>query len=113
MDVILNIGLSALGISLVLWISKSNPSLAGFVASLPLSTLIILAFSRLQGAETQSTYTLAKSIFIGIPSTLVFFVPFLLADRLRLSFWTCYFSGFALLGLGFFVHRFFIGLLTK
>ncbi len=113
MEVIFNVFLSATVISVVLWVSKSNPSIGGFIISLPLSTLIILAFSKIQNPETQASSDLAKSIFVGVPSTLVFFIPFLLADKLKLSFWTCYISGILLLSVGFFIHRYLIGFLIK
>ena len=113
MEIILNIGLSALLISIALWVAKANPILGGFIVSLPLSTLIVLALSKIQNETPENSTLLAKSIFIGIPSTLVFFIPFLMAEKFKLSFWQCYFSGFAMLGLGFFVHRHLANLLIK
>ena len=106
MQVLLNVFLSATLISTVLWIAKTNPVLGGFILSLPLSTLIALAFSQLQTGDAGNTSLLAKSIFIGVPSTLLFFVPFLFAERMKLGFWTAYASGFALLIVSYFVHRF-------
>jgi hypothetical protein len=35
----------------------------------------------------------------------MFFVPFLLADRLSLTFWQAYTLGCAALPIGFFIHR--------
>jgi hypothetical protein len=113
MGLFLNIGLSALIISTALWIAKQNPGLGGFVVSLPLSTLIVLALNRIQNPDPASGMTLAKSIFVAIPATLTFFVPFLLAEKLRLSFWTCYGSGVALLGTSYFVHRFVLQLIAR
>jgi uncharacterized membrane protein (GlpM family) len=113
MEIVFNIVLSAVAISVVLWISKTNPVLAGFVGSLPLSTLIVLAFSKLQDRDVGDTQLLAKSIFIGIPATLLFFIPFLVAERLKLSFWTTYFSGFALLSVSYFIHRYLVGFFFK
>ena len=113
MEIVFNIFLSAILISTALWISKSNPILGGFIVSLPLSTLIVLALSRIQGSNSEVSSTLAKSIFVGIPASTVFFVPFLLAEKLKLGFWTCYVSGFCLLGLGYFVHRYLVSHLIK
>ncbi len=113
MSVILNILLSSALISFTIWLSKKNPSLGGFIISLPLSTLIVLAFSKLQNIETENTFNLAKSIFVGVPATLVFFIPFMLADKLKLTFWTCYASGFALLSVSYFVHKSLVGYLVK
>lgn len=102
---IFNILLSATIISIALFVARANPVMGGFIVSLPLSTLITLALSKMQNQDVGSTFTLAKSIFVGVPATLLFFVPFLVADKLKLSFWSSYAIGFALLGVSFFVHR--------
>lgn len=107
-EIALNVALTSVLLSLVLWISKTNPILGGFIMSMPLSTLITLAFSKLQNQNPGNTMLLAKSIFIGIPATLTFFIPFLLAERFKLSFWTAYTTGFALLSVSFFIHRFIV-----
>jgi hypothetical protein len=54
---------------------------------------------------------LAKSIFAAIPVTMAFFVPFLLSERLGLSFWQAYGLGVLTLCLGFLAHRAVVGLL--
>jgi hypothetical protein len=104
-EVALNVALTSVILSLVLWLSKTNPVLGGFIVSLPLSTLIVLAFSKIQNQDAGNTVLLAKSIFVAIPSTMLFFVPFLLADRFKLSFWTSYFLGFGLLVVSFGIHK--------
>jgi hypothetical protein len=102
---VFNVILAASIIALAAWVSRRNPTLGGFIVSLPLSTLIVLVINRQQNQDPASSVALAKSIFVAVPATLVFFVPFLLAERLKLSFWTCYGSGVALLSGSFFVHR--------
>jgi hypothetical protein len=104
-EIALNVVLTSSILSFVLWLSKTNPVLGGFIVSLPLSTLIVLAFSKIQNQDAGNTVLLAKSIFVAIPSTLLFFVPFLLADRLKLSFWVSYALGFILLIISFFIHK--------
>ncbi len=110
-QIVLNVVLTSVSLSFVLWLSKTNPTLGGFILSMPLSTLITLAFSKIQNENTGNTMLLAKSIFIGIPSTLTFFIPFLLAERFNLSFWTSYTTGFLLLSVSFFKHRYVVNLL--
>jgi hypothetical protein len=105
-EIILNVALTSILLSLVLSISKTNPVLGGFILSMPLSTLITLAFSRLQSRDPGNTMMLAKSIFVGLPTSLVFFIPFFFAERLKISFWTCYAAGVVCLSAGFFVHRY-------
>ena len=100
-----NVVLSSALISAAVWLSRTSPQLGGFVISLPLSTLIALVLARVQGDRPEQAFDLAKSIFVALPATLVFFVPFLVAGRLKLGFWTCYITGIALLGVAFFAHR--------
>jgi hypothetical protein len=103
--IFINILISSLVISGSIWLAAKRPDLAGFIVSLPITTLLVLALNQIQnGAGNQGTL-LAKSIFVAIPSTLVFFVPFLFADKLRLPFWACYFLGLTFLVGAFFIHR--------
>ena len=98
--------LAAIIISFVSWLSGKKTGLAGFLTALPLTTLIALAFSQMQWGDAKQSVEYAKSIFVAIPVSLMFFIPFLLAQKLNLSFWQCYFSGIALLGIGYFVHTY-------
>src|ERR671922_267186 len=43
-----------------------------------------------QYSDAGNTMTLAKSIFAAVPVTMAFFLPFLLAGKLGLSFWQAY-----------------------
>lgn len=104
-EIALNVALTSTVLSLVLWLSKTNPVLGGFIVSLPLSTLIVLAFSKIQNGDPGNTFVLAKSIFVAVPPTLLFFVPFLLADKFKLTFWSSYFLGFGLLGVSYGIHK--------
>lgn len=100
--------LAAVLISFVSWLSGKKTGLAGFLTALPLTTLLALAFSHMEWGNAKQSVEYAKSVFVAIPVSLLFFVPFLLAQKLNLGFWTCYFSGVALLGLGYFIHNFVI-----
>ncbi len=104
-EVLFNLILSSTILTTVLWISKSNPTLGGFIISLPIVTMISLALSKLQSQDSGNTFLLAKSIMIGVPASLLFFVPFLLADKFKLNFWSCYLIGFLLLGVSYMVHK--------
>ncbi len=105
MQIVLNVIFTSALISLVLWIAKANPKLGGFVLSLPTSTLIALAFSKIQNGDEGNTIEFAKSIFVGIPATLLFFVPFLLAEKFKMSFWTSYVCGILLLSVSYVLHK--------
>ena len=104
-DFIKSFILSATIISLVLSLSKTNPIMGGFILSLPISTLIALALSKIQGQTVENTFLLAKSVFLSVPLTLTFFLPFLFADKLKLSFWTSYSIGIMLLSISYLAHK--------
>lgn len=97
--------LAALVISFCSWLSSKRPQLAGFIIALPLTTLMVTAFSYGEFKDAQKSVDFAKSIFFSIPLSLTFFVPFLLAKKIKMPFWGMYLSGITLLILSYFVHR--------
>ena len=98
--------LAAVLISFVSWLSGKKTGLAGFLTALPLTTLLALAFSQWEWSDSKQSVEYAKSVFVAIPVSLLFFVPFLFAEKFNLNFWTCYGAGVALLGVGYFIHTF-------
>lgn len=102
----LNVLVSAVVISTASWLSGRLPTAAGFFVAMPLATMLVLPLSYLQHGSVENSVTMAKSVLLAIPISLTFFVPFLLAERLALSFWQAYALGCAALPLGYFVHRF-------
>lgn len=103
--VILNIIVSACVIAFAAWLSRQFPGIAGFIVALPLATMLVLPLAYIQHGGSGNTILMAKSIFIAVPITLAFFVPFLLSGRLGLTFWQAYALGCVALVLGYFVHR--------
>jgi hypothetical protein len=101
----LNVLVSAVVISFVSWLSGRLPTAAGFIMALPLASMLVLPLSFHQHGSAETSILLAKSIFIAVPISLTFFLPFLLSDRLHLSFWQAYAFGCLALPMGFFVHR--------
>lgn len=97
--------ISAILISFCSWLANKRPDLAGFIISLPLTTLLVLLFSYVEFKSTAHSVQFAKSIFVGVPLSLTFFIPFLLAEQLNIGFWACYFIGSVLLVIAFFVHQ--------
>lgn len=95
-------------ISFVSWLSGKKTGLAGFLTALPLTTLLALAFSHLEWGDAKQSVEYAKSVFVAIPVSLLFFIPFLFAQKMSLGFWTCYSGGIALLVIGYFVHSFLV-----
>ncbi len=105
MTLALNVLISATLISFSAWLSRTSPVAAGFLVAMPVATLIVLPLAYLQNEDPGNAITLARSIFLAIPVSLLFFLPFLLSDRLGLSFWQAYAVGCAILPVGFFAHR--------
>ncbi|MFQ5450733.1 MAG: hypothetical protein ACE5E9_08880 [Nitrospinaceae bacterium] len=97
--------IAALLISFSSWLSEKQPNLAGFIVALPMATIIVLVFAHTEHQNPATSIAFAKSIFVGVPISLLFFVPFLLAEKLNISFWSCYLGGIALLVIGFFLHK--------
>lgn len=96
--------ISGIVISVVSWLAAKKSILAGFLTALPLTTLLALLFNYVEFKETEQSVAYAKSIFVAIPMSLLFFIPFLLATKLQLNFWSCYISGIVLLGVGYIAH---------
>lgn len=100
--------IAALLISFVSWLSGKKTGLAGFLTALPLTTLLALAFSHFEWGDAKQSVEYAKSVFVAIPVSLLFFIPFLFAQKFNFGFWTCYSSGIVLLGVGYFVHNYLV-----
>jgi Mg2+/Co2+ transporter CorB len=95
--------ISAVVIGIAAWISRRYPVTAGFIIALPLATMLVLPLAYLQHRDAGSAFAMARSILVALPITLLFFIPFLMRDKL--SFWGAYALGCALLPIGYFVHR--------
>ena len=104
--------ISAAVISGASWLAGRSPSLAGFLVAMPVATLLVLPFAQLEHGSTAQTLDLAKSILLALPVSLAFFVPFVLAERLGLGFWTTYALGWLALAAGYALHRAAIRLLA-
>ena len=103
---IIKVLVASLIISFASWLSLKKPGLAGFIVALPLVSIISLLFSYLEHDDEDKTILFAKSIFIGVPASLLFFVPFFFAKTFGLSFVLTYTLGLIFLMIGFFIHRF-------
>lgn len=95
---------AAVLITFVSWLSGKKTGLAGFLTALPLTSMLALAFSHIQWGNNAQSVDYAKSVFAAVPVSLLFFVPFLFANRFQLNFWTCFTSGIFLLGIGYLIH---------
>ena len=105
MEFILRAIIAGAVVSFASWVAGRAPTLAGFFVALPISTAILLPIVYFDSGSFGQTIAVARSVAVAVPLTLSFFLPFFLADRLDLGFWTAYGLAFVCLGLAFLVHR--------
>jgi hypothetical protein len=101
----LKLVLSAAIISGASWLSGKKPSLAGFLISLPLVSMLSLLFSYMEYKDEAKVEAFAKSIFVLVPLSLFFFAPFLLNKWLHLNFYQVYFLGILCLAAAYGLFR--------
>jgi len=92
-------------ISFVSWLAGKRPELAGFLTALPLVSILAIGLAFWQHQDMAQTTTYAKSIFVAIPLSVVFFIPFLIAPKFNLGFYTCFVGGLILLAIGYLLHQ--------
>ena len=95
-------------IALSSWLAGQYPKIAGFIIALPLASLIAVIFSYVEHNDPEKSITFAKSILVGVPISYLFFLPFFFAKSLGMNFWLIYSIGFALLIIGFFIHKYIV-----
>jgi hypothetical protein len=100
--------ISAILIASMSWLAGKKPALAGFIIAMPITSLLVLAFSFFEHRNHAVSIDFAKGIMLGLPISWLFFVPFFFADKLGGNFWYCYISGIICIMIGFFVHRYYL-----
>lgn len=99
--IVFKVLLSSAMIAFASWLSGFRPQLAGFLVALPLTSLIVLPFSYYEWQSPEKSVVFAKSIFFALPISMMFFLPFLFAESLRLGFWARYALGIVFLIFGY------------
>ena len=103
---LLKIIVAGILISFTSWLSVKKPNLAGFLIALPLTTMIALSFSYIEFGDKEKSIAFAKSIVVGVPLSLTFFIPFLFSKSLNIGFWMVFLLGIIFLICSFFIHKF-------
>ena len=106
---VLNLAISVAVIVGATWLSKRHPVTAGFVAALPITTMLVLFLGRIDGVSIEDQSRFARSLILGIPLGATFLLPFIAAPRLGLSFWAAFGLGLVCLAAGFALHRWIFG----
>ncbi|HYC54328.1 MAG TPA: hypothetical protein VEL28_05250 [Candidatus Binatia bacterium] len=86
-------------------LASRSTAIAGFLIAMPLATMIALPMTELENRGTGVAVDLARDILLALPFSLLFFAPFLVADRYELGFWKAYLAGCALLAAGYVAFR--------
>ena len=73
-------------IALASWLAGRKPILAGFIIALPLTSILSILFAYWQNRDMEKIDQFATSIFVVVPLSLSFFVPFLLNRWLKMNF---------------------------
>jgi len=106
------VAISAFLIAFSSWLADKRPELAGFIIALPITSMLVLAFSYAEFSNAENSVKFAKSIVVAVPLSLLFFVPFLFAKELKLNFWALYGLGVALLAIGYFLQSYIMRQIT-
>lgn len=107
--VLLNVAVSVTVILGASWLVRRAPTIAGFVTALPITTMLVLLFSHMDGVGAIEQAKFAKSLLLSIPLSCVFLVPFLIAPRMNLGFGLSFAAGIVLLVVGYLIHRKLLG----
>jgi len=94
------------------WLAQKKPALAGFIIALPIASMLALIFTYAETRDSGAAITFAKSIFVAVPISYLFFLPFFVSDKLKLDFIGTYVLGLILLILGYFIHQYIMKLLS-
>ncbi len=89
------------------WLAGRKPVLAGFIVALPLTSMLAILFSYAEYRDMRKIESFASSIFVAVPLSLVFFVPFLLNRWLKLNFACTYLTAIACVAVAYFIAAYF------
>jgi predicted membrane channel-forming protein YqfA (hemolysin III family) len=101
---IIKILLAAFTIAFASWLAGRKPVLAGFIIALPLVSILGILFAYNEHHNMEKINQFATSIFVAVPLSLLFFVPFLLNKWLKLNFALTFTLGIVLLVAAYIIH---------
>jgi hypothetical protein len=84
-------------IALASHLAGKNPSLAGFIIALPLTSMIAILFAYLEHHDMNKLTEFSISILVSVPLSLVFFLPFVLSKWIKFPFPITFLLGIAAL----------------
>jgi lipid-A-disaccharide synthase-like uncharacterized protein len=110
MPTLLKLALSLAVILAAVQIGKWRPSLAGLIATMPLTGLLVFAWLYLDNPERPELLAgYAKGAVFGSLPSILFFLTAFIALQQGLSFWAAAGLGMAVWLAGAAVHQYFLG----
>ena len=88
MEIFLKAAFAGVLIAFGALLAQKRPDMAGFILALPLASIIALTMSYIQTQNNENTIIFAKSIFVGVPISYLFFIPFFSTHITRFGFWS-------------------------
>lgn len=109
MDFIVKLTIAVCVIIFCTQIGKQSPTLAGLIATMPLTGLIVLVWIRMDNpGRPDLIIDYTKGVVWGIIPTILFFLSVLLCLKKNLPFPAAIGAGFAVWLAGAFIHQWFL-----
>lgn len=103
MIIFLKTVVAGLLISFASWLAGKKPVLAGFIIALPLTSVIAILFSYAEYRDMDKINRFAQSIFVAVPLSLTFFVPFLLNRWIKMNFASTFLLSISFLAISYYL----------
>ena len=87
-------------------LASNRPVLAGFIIALPITSMISILFSYAEFRNMERINQFATAIFIAVPLSLIFFLPFLLNRWVKMNFPISFILGIVLVGLVYVIYAY-------
>ena len=98
---LLKMVLSSSIIAFTSWLAGRKPVFAGFIVSLPLVSMLSIAFAYREHRDMEKINQFAMSILVLVPLSLTFFIPFVLNRWLKMGFLTTFVSSLVCLAVAY------------
>lgn len=96
---------SALVIALASEIAKRDSFWGALLVAMPLTSILAISWLYAETRDNSMVSRFARDIFLLVPGSLLFFLPFLLETKTQLGFLPNLLAGLALLGVAIWVMR--------
>jgi len=103
---ILKVIFSGIIIAFTSWLAGRRPVLAGFIVAIPIISMLSIILSYWEYRDMEKINQFAVSIFLAVPLSLSFFVPFLLNRWLKMNFALTFISGLACVAVFYLAYYF-------